>query len=272
MPEILQREREPDLAYHYTPPANGQPTVVFLGGFRSDMQGTKAAFLDLFCQENNLGYLRFDYSGHGQSGGDFKDGTISHWLADTIAMIENVADGPCLLVGSSMGGWIGMLTARRMPARICGFIGIAAAPDFTRDVAAGLSADQKQQMEKQGYAEQPTPYSPDPHIFTKALIEDGEDHCLLDGEIEISAPVSLLQGMDDADVPWQKAVRAARLLRPDPPHLLLVDKADHRFSAPPLLDLLGGEILDMTGQNTPPKGDHATSPVMAGLYLPQDLA
>jgi pimeloyl-ACP methyl ester carboxylesterase len=209
------------------------PGIVFLTGFKSDMTGTKASVLDEFCHARGLGFLRFDYSGHGASSGNFLDGTISRWFADALAAFDRLTEGPQILVGSSMGGWIMLLLALARPERIKGLIGLAPAPDFTEHLIWwNLSDDERARLLKDGKLEQPSDYSPEPYVITKALIEDGRKHLLLNGRIAIDAPVRLLHGLNDRDVPHAVSLRLqTRLTSPDVV-LQLIKDGDHRLSRP----------------------------------------
>lgn len=218
--------------------ATGQgPTVVFLGGFRSDMTGTKALFLEDWCWKQGRAFVRFDYSGHGQSGGDFEDGCIGDWAADAAAVLASV-DGPLVLVGSSMGGWIALLMARAMPERIAGLVTIAAAPDFTEDLAwASWSDAQRAELLDRGVLMIPSDYG-DPYPYTRRLIEDGRRHLVLRSPLDLPFPVRLLQGTADADVPQAVALRIVGHATGPDVRLTLVKGADHRFSTPACLDLI----------------------------------
>jgi pimeloyl-ACP methyl ester carboxylesterase len=216
------------LAYHRT---DGQgPGVVFLGGLKSDMEGSKALYLEAWARQSGRAFLRFDYSGHGQSSGAFTDGCIGDWAEDAAAALVDLTDGPQVLVGSSMGGWIGCLLARRHPGRVAGFVGIAAAPDFTEDsMWAGFSDDQKARMLAAGQVALPSDYD-EPYIITRRMIEDGRDQLVLRSPLAISAPVRLLQGTGDADVDMSVALRLLDHLQGPDIRLTLVKGADHRFS------------------------------------------
>jgi pimeloyl-ACP methyl ester carboxylesterase len=210
-----------------------QPGIVFLGGFKSDMTGTKASALDEFCHARGLGFLRFDYSGHGESGGDFLDGTISRWFADALAAFDRLTEGPQILVGSSMGGWIMLLVALARPERIAGVIGLAAAPDFTETLIWwNLSDADREQLLSAGKLEQPSEYSAEPYVITRALIEDGRKHLLLNGRIAIEAPVRLLHGLNDRDVPHQISLRLQARLKTEDVVVHLIKNGDHRLSRP----------------------------------------
>lgn len=228
--KTLARDGKPDLAYHFTPGEQG-PAVVFLGGYASDMEGTKATYLEAQCRARGQSYLRLDYSGHGASGGAFKDGTIGSWLADVLDVIDAIigVDHPVIVVGSSMGGWIALLALLVRSEQVAGVVGIAAAPDFSRDVAAKMTEAQRAMLEEQGYAEQPNDYSDVPYIFTKKLMEDAEECMLLDKQHAISAPVILIQGKQDADVHWEKA-EAIKTAFGDTVEIVYIDDADHRVS------------------------------------------
>ena len=209
------------------------PGIVFLGGFRSDMTGTKASTLDEFCHGRGFSFLRFDYSGHGASSGDFRDGTISRWFADALTALDRLTEGPQILVGSSMGGWIMLLVALARPERIKGLVGLAPAPDFTEALIWwNLSDDERTRLLENGRLEQPSEYSPEPTVITKALIEDGRKHLLLNGPIAIDAPVRLLHGLADPDVPHQISVRLQQRLSAKDVVLSLVKDGDHRLSRP----------------------------------------
>jgi pimeloyl-ACP methyl ester carboxylesterase len=189
------------------------PTLVFLPGFKSDMAGSKAMHLRDWAASQGQAVLRLDYSGHGASGGVFEEGTIGRWAADARAVIEARTTGPLLLVGSSMGGWIGLLLARAMPARITALVGIAAAPDFTETLLwDGLTPAERAALENNGYVERPSIYGEQPYRFTRTLIEDGRAQRLLDKPIAVACPVRLLQGQRDPDVPWPTALAIAEHL------------------------------------------------------------
>lgn len=244
---FLKREEAPDIAYIRT---NGEtdalPTVVFLTGFRSDMMGTKAEFLASSCVRRGQNCLRFDYRGHGQSGGRFEDGTIGLWLSDALAAIDSLTTGPLILVGSSMGGWIALHVALARKERVAGLIGLAAAPDFTRQIAAMMKDAQKQQLATKGFFTEPNDYDDRPYIITRGLLEDGEKQCLLDAPIRIDCPVRLMQGMKDADVSWQTAHRIASAITGGDKKVYLREHGDHRLSAPDDLALLEKLVMELS--------------------------
>lgn len=222
------------------------PGVVFLGGFKSDMGGTKAVHLHAWAQAQGRAFLRFDYSGHGQSGGDFLDGCIGDWFADALAAITALTAGPQVLVGSSMGGWISLLVARAMPERVAGFVGIAPAPDFTQDsMWDNFTQAQRQELATQGFVAEPSDYSPDPYIITRKLIEDGRNHLVLRSPLPLPFPVRILQGTADTDVPPAVALRLLDHITCADARLLLVKGADHRFSTPACLDLMTQAVAEL---------------------------
>lgn len=227
--ERLQRDDGNYLAYARTP--GKSPTVVFLGGFRSDMTGTKAVALEAWAEKRGQAFLRFDYLGHGQSSGRFEDGTIGRWKDDSLAAIDALTEGKLVLVGSSMGGWLSLLTAQARPERLAGLVLIAAAPDFTeRMLLGGLSAEDRAALQRDGRLERPSQYSPEPSVFTWKLIEEGRNHLLLDKPLKLPCPVRLLHGQSDPDVPWEYSLQIARHL--DAPEVIstFVKGGDHRLS------------------------------------------
>lgn len=224
------------------------PGIVFLGGFKSDMEGTKALFLRDWAQRQGRAFLRFDYSGHGQSSGVFEDGAIGDWFADAAAVLAGLTEGPQVLVGSSMGGWITLLLARNMAQRIAGLVTIAAAPDFTQQgFWAGFDADQRAILLRDGRIALPSEYSDDPYVITHRLIEDGRDHLVLNQPLPLPFPVRFLQGTADADVPMQWALDLLDHATGDDIRLTLVKGADHRFSTPECLSLIGSAIAEVSG-------------------------
>lgn len=238
---VLKRAAGPDLACRYTPGAG--PCVVFLGGYRSDMAGTKAAYLEDACAARGQAYVRFDYRGHGLSGGDFADGTIGLWTADALAVCAMVVPpGPVVLVGSSMGGWIALLAARALGARVAGIVGIAAAPDFTRPLYDSLDGAQRAALARDGFIAMPNDYSDAPYIFTAALFADGETQCILDDMPPYACPIRLVQGMKDTDVPWQTAHRIKNAAPGADITVTLVADGDHRLSRSEDLALIDAQI------------------------------
>ena len=215
------------------------PGVVFLGGFRSDMTGTKAQALDDWAMRQGRAFLRFDYFGHGQSSGDFLDGSIGDWAQDAMAAIGALTEGPQVLVGSSMGGWISLLVARAMPEKLAGLVTIAAAPDFTEDsMWAGFSAQEREALMVQGRVELPSDYDEGPYVITRRLIENGRENLVLRQRLRLGVPVRFLQGTADADVDKAVALRLLDHAEGPDMRLTLVKGADHRFSSPDCLALI----------------------------------
>jgi len=233
-PQVLTREDGATIAYHFTPGKSpDKPTgVVFFGGFKSDMQGSKALALESWCQTEGRAFLRFDYTGHGQSSGLFEDGTIGQWSDDAVYALDHLTQGPQVLVGSSMGGWIMLLVARERPERLSGLVGLASAPDFTEDLMWNeLNDAQRAELDREGHVALPSDYDPlNPYIITKALIEDGKNHLLLREPLNIQVPVRLIQGMKDADVPWATALKIQDALVTDDVEIQFVKNGDHRLS------------------------------------------
>ena len=222
------------------------PGVVFLGGFKSDMRGSKAEHMAQWAARTGRAFLRFDYSGHGESSGDFEDGSIGDWAADAMAAISTLTDGPQVLVGSSMGGWISLLVARAMPERVAGLVGIAAAPDFTEDgYWAAATPAQREALLRDGRWELPSEYSDAPYVITRHLIEDGRNHLVLRSPLALPFPVRLLQGTADPDVPMDWALRLLDHAQSPDLHLTLVKGADHRFSTPECLGLIEAAIAEV---------------------------
>lgn len=219
------------LAYHFYDGDKSKPVVIFLGGFKSDMEGTKALFLEGLCKGNDIPFIRFDYSGHGISDGQFEDGSIGEWFEDAMAIIDSIAEGrKCVLIGSSMGGWISLLCAKDRPDSVLGMILLAPAPDFTSEILKQFSEKQKASLYQDGFVSVPNDYSDEPYIFTKKLLDDGEKHCLLTGDINSDIPVIILQGMRDADVPWRKALKIQECLSSEDVEVLLIKDAGHSLS------------------------------------------
>jgi pimeloyl-ACP methyl ester carboxylesterase len=216
------------------------PGLFWLGGFKSDMRGTKAQALDAFAQQNGRALTRFDYSGHGESGGRFADGTIGRWLEESVAVFATCCAGPQVAIGSSMGGWMALLLvrelARRLPpaaAEVAALVLIAPAVDFTETLMwKQFSPEIRRQIEQEGAWERPSRYGEEPYPITRGLIEEGREHLLLDGMIETGCPVRILQGVQDPDVPWQHAVDLTARLAQDDVVLTLVKDGDHRLSRP----------------------------------------
>lgn len=243
MPDFLTTRHGRRIAYHLTPGSG--PGVVFLGGFKSDMTGTKALWLQDWAEQQGRAFLRFDYSGHGASSGDFLDGAIGDWAADAQDVLDALTKGPQVLVGSSMGGWIALLLARARPERVAGLVGIAAAPDFTEDMWASFGPKQRAALEQQGRAILPSDYSPDGDIITRRLITDGREHLVLQSPLVLPFPVRLLQGDADTSVPMATALRLLDHAAGPDIRLTVVKGADHRFSDPDCLDLMGAALAEV---------------------------
>lgn len=246
MSEYLQTPSGRRIAFRRSSGAG--PGLVFLGGFKSDMTGTKAAWLHDWASGQNRAFLRFDYSGHGDSGGRFEDGCIGDWLQDAQDVIDALTEGPQVLVGSSMGGWIALLLARAIPERVAGLVTIAAAPDFTQQgFWAGFSEAQRETLMREGRIERPSDYSDQPYVITRRLIEDGRRHLVMDRPLPLPFPVRMLQGTADADVPTDWALRLLGHATGDDMRLTLVKGADHRFSTPECLALIAASVADVLG-------------------------
>jgi pimeloyl-ACP methyl ester carboxylesterase len=229
-PEFLETAQGRRIAWHRF--SGREPGVVFLGGLRSDMTGTKAVHLEDWARRTGRAFLRFDYSGHGQSSGDFTQGCIGDWAEDALAAITALTEGPQVLVGSSMGGWISLLMAKRMPEKVAGLVTIAAAPDFTEDgMWAEWSEEQRHACMEEGQVALPSEYG-EPMVITRRMIEDGRKQLVLRAPLALPIPVRMLQGTADADVPMAVALRLLDHLEGEDIRLELVKGADHRFSDP----------------------------------------
>lgn len=242
-PLILRTPHGRDIAYHLTDGAG--PAVVFLGGFKSDMDGSKATYLEAWAKREGRAFLRFDYSGHGQSAGQFTDGTIGAWYEDACDVIGLIG-GPLVLVGSSMGGWIALQVARAKPDWIAGLVGIAAAPDFTEDgFNAGFTPEQRATLDKEGQVALPSEYG-EPYIITKQLIQEGRTRLVMRDPLPLPFPVRLLQGTEDTAVTTETAL--ALLAHGDSPdiRLTLVKGADHSFSDETCLPIILQSIAEVS--------------------------
>ncbi|MEM9048290.1 MAG: alpha/beta hydrolase [Pseudomonadota bacterium] len=249
-PETLTTEDGRRIAYHRTRADGegaGRPGIVFLGGFRSDMTGTKAVHLERWAQAKGRAFLRFDYTGHGASSGAFLDGCIGDWARDAADALAALTEGPQILVGSSMGGWIALLCARQRPARIAGLVGISAAPDFTEDsIWTGLSEAQRMALMRDGQFALPSDYADEPYIITRRLIEDGRRHLVLRDALALPFPVRLLHGTADADVALTVPLRLIDHADGPDIRLTLVKDAEHRFSLPAELDLIEQAVAELS--------------------------
>jgi pimeloyl-ACP methyl ester carboxylesterase len=218
--------------------AGGAPGLFWLGGFNSDMRGTKALALEQWAADHGRACVRFDYSGHGESGGVFVDGTIGRWLEDSVAVFEQFCTGPQVVIGSSMGGWMALLLAREMAGRpqsralLAGLVLIAPAPDFTEELMwKAFAPEVRQEIETKGVWLRPSEYG-EPYPITRTLIEEGRNHLLLGSAIDVGCPVRILQGAQDPDVPWQHAFALAHRLPSDDVVLTMIQDGDHRLSRP----------------------------------------
>lgn len=242
-PSYLTTPQGRRIAYHKT---EGQgPGVVFLGGFKSDMGGTKAVYLEEWAKQQGRAFLRFDYSGHGESSEAFEDGAIGDWAQDAAAAITELTDGPQVLVGSSMGGWISLLMTQRLTAKVAGLVTIAAAPDFTEDsMWNGFTDAQRAELMEQGRVALPSEYG-DPYIITRRLIEEGRDNLVLRQPLPLPFPTRFLQGTADADVDMAVALHLLDHASGPDIRLMLVKGADHRFSDDDCLALIAESIQDV---------------------------
>ena len=230
------------------------PGVMWLGGYRSDMLGTKAETLDGWARAKGRAYLRLDYSGHGESGDEFRDGTISTWLRQSLAVFRAQTNGPQIVVGSSMGAWIALRLVAELHkagegARVGGLILLAPAPDFTRElIEPQLTEAQKAELAERGYMEEPSDYDVNPYVYTRALFEDGARNLVMTGPIDTHCPVTILQGLADPDVPYQHALKLASLLPADDVTMTLIPGGDHRLSRPQDLEMLVRTVEEMSGR------------------------
>lgn len=229
------------LAYEQV--AGCTPGVLFCGGFMSDMSGSKATALAAHCRQQGRAFVRFDYAGHGASGGRFADGCIGDWLGDALLVLDELTTGPQVVVGSSMGGWISLLLALARPQRVRSLVLLAPAPDFTQAIwDEELSPTERERLLRDGHIERPSAYSEQPYLITQRLIEDGRRHALLGAPIDIPCPVRILHGMRDSDVPWQRSIILVERLQGDDVALTLLKNGDHRLSNPDDLRRLTGTV------------------------------
>ncbi|MEM8630133.1 MAG: alpha/beta hydrolase [Pseudomonadota bacterium] len=243
-PDMLSTSTGRQIAYHRTVGAG--PGIVFLGGFKSDMGGTKALHLEAWAKANGRQFLRFDYSGHGESSEGFEDGSIGDWFEDAAAAIIALTEGPQILVGSSMGGWISLLFARANPDRVAALVGIAAAPDFTEDsMWAGFSEAERETLLTEGKLSLPSEYG-EPYVITRRLIEEGRNTLVLREPLPLPFPVRLLYGDADVDVEMRVQLGLMAHANCEDLRLTIVKGADHRFSTPECLDLIERTVGDMS--------------------------
>ena len=243
-PQRLRRHGNNTLAYHKS--VGNSPGVVFLAGYQSDMTGAKAAALEAWSRTAGRGYVRFDYSGHGVSDGNFEDLVISDWVADTVAILDHCTDGPQVLVGSSMGGWIAVLAALARPQRIAGLVGIAAAPDFTENLLlADATDDDLEALRRDGLWRKPYGDDDDEFIVTQALLDDGRKNLVLGGPIAIAVPVRLIHGTEDDAVPWETSQRLMFALQSTDVEFTPVDGAGHRMSERDELEIVIRTVAEL---------------------------
>ncbi|MEE8535915.1 MAG: alpha/beta hydrolase [Kiloniellales bacterium] len=253
-PAIITRSDGATIAYHRIGRCDSddrRPGLIFLGGFMSDMTGTKATALEAFARERGQAFVRFDYQGHGASSGDFADGTIGRWAEDAVTVLDRVSEGPQILIGSSMGGWIMLLAALARPERVAGLVGVAAAPDFTEDLMwRRYPPEVRETLEREGVYQEPSDTGEEPTTITLGLIEEGRRHLLLGGPIALSCPVRLLHGMKDEAVPWETALRLAEALESRDVEVTLVKDAGHRLSEPQDLARLMATVARLSDRQT----------------------
>jgi pimeloyl-ACP methyl ester carboxylesterase len=236
-PAILACEDGATIAYQRR--SGRDPGIVFLGGFMSDMTGTKARALDAFCAVRGQAFLRFDYFAHGASSGEVAQATIGRWKEDALRVLDRLTDGPQILVGSSLGGWLMLLVALARPERVQALVGIAAAPDATEDLMwARFPREVRDKIMRDGAARLPSEYNPEGYLFTRRLIEEGRNHLVMRKAIPITCPVRLLHGMQDPDVPWQTSLMLGDRLQSSDVEITLVKAGDHRLSRDADLALL----------------------------------
>lgn len=244
-PDMFETTSGRQIAYHKTDGTG--PGVVFLGGFKSDMDGTKAIYLEEWAKSKGRAFLRFDYSGHGKSSGEFVDGCIGEWADDAQEAVLGLTEGSQILVGSSMGGWIALLMAKRIPQKVAGLVGIAAAPDFTEDsMWANFTDDHKKWLMSEGQLALENDYSDEPYIITQKLIEDGRNQLVLRDPLELPFPVRLLHGTADTDVDMNVPLRLLEHVSGDDIRLSLIKGADHRFSELENLTMIRRAIHSVT--------------------------
>lgn len=245
-PSFLTTPQGRRIAYHLSEGVG--PGIVFLGGFRSDMTGTKAVYLEEKAQAIGAGFLRLDYSGHGASSEDFLDGSIGDWARDAFEAITALTTGPQIIIGSSMGGWISLILAKQMPERFAGLVGVAAAPDFTEDgMWAAMSAAEREALARDGRIEQPSDYSDEPYVITHRLIEEGRTRLVLRDPLPLPFPVRLLHGTEDKDVPMSVPLRLMDHADAPDLRLTLIKGAGHRLSEPHELAMIWQAVLDVRG-------------------------
>lgn len=232
------------IAYHQIP--GESPGVIFCGGFMSDMNGTKALALEAHCREHGRAFVRFDYLGHGESDGEFADGTIGGWCDDALTVLDTLTQGPQVVVGSSMGGWISLLLALKRPEKVQGLLLLAPAPDFTEEMIRHEFNDQERaELLANGRLLRPTEYGDEPYVITQQLIDEGNNHLLLNQTIPVYCPVHIVHGMNDSDVAWQRSLTLVEQLQSDDVTLHYVKQGDHRLSEPADLKRLSHLVSEL---------------------------
>ena len=241
--QILTRENGTSIAYNKL--EGNSPGLIFMSGFMSDMNGSKALALEQHCQERGLAFLRFDYMGHGNSSGNFADGTIGLWAQNALTAFDELTEGPQIIIGSSMGGWMMILTAVSRPERVAGLVGIAAAPDFTEDLLPKqLTKIQLSKIQEDGFVVIPSEYEI-PYTITKKLLDDGTQHLVLRNEIPLDCPVRLLHGLEDTSVPWKTALKIQNMVRSKDVEVTLIKNGDHRLSREEDLEKLKKTVMEI---------------------------
>ena len=241
--QILTRENGTSIAYNKL--EGNPPGLIFMSGFMSDMNGSKALALEQHCQERGLAFLRFDYMGHGNSSGNFADGTIGLWAQNALTAFDELTEGPQIIIGSSMGGWMMILTAVSRPERVAGLVGIAAAPDFTEDLLPKqLTKIQLSKIQEDGFVVIPSEYEI-PYTITKKLLDDGTQHLVLRNEIPLDCPVRLLHGLEDTSVPWKTALKIQNMVRSKDVEVTLIKNGDHRLSREEDLEKLKKTVMEI---------------------------
>ncbi len=241
--QILTRENGTSIAYNKL--EGNSPGLIFMSGFMSDMNGSKALALEQHCQERGLAFLRFDYMGHGNSSGNFADVTIGLWAQNALTAFDELTEGPQIIIGSSMGGWMMILTAVSRPERVAGLVGIAAAPDFTEDLLPKqLTEIQLSKIQEDGFVVIPSEYEI-PYTITKKLLDDGTQHLVLRNEIPLDCPVRLLHGLEDTSVPWETALKIQNMVRSKDVEVTLIKNGDHRLSREEDLEKLKKTVMEI---------------------------
>ena len=248
--QYLERPNKNRLAYVYSPATEknkSSPIVMFLGGYRSDMNGCKATYFEEKCRERGQGYIRLDYSGHGLSAGSFEDGTIGMWKDDALAILDHIIKDSVVLVGSSMGGWIALLIAQKRKKLIHGLVGIAAAPDFTEEIYSKiLTPEQRKTLMNDGHVKIFNDYSDEPYIYTKVFHEEAKKHLFFDKGLDSDFAIRLIQGMRDKEVSWETTIKIQKALTSSNVDVIFIDDGDHRLSRSEDLELINKEIKNIS--------------------------